>query len=1199
MFTWKRFILASSITLLLALIFITLILPGQISDRASSWVATETGRTLEIGSISINPFSLSVEVHNLHLSDVNQAKSFVSWDLLSVSLSMSSLYHRAPIIDKLRLDNPSIHLEKLAADRFNFSDLIPEKKDTAPAESTDEPTRFSVNNISISGGQIDLIDSSLEKQVHHTIRELQLVLPAIGNLPYMVENPARPLFQAVVNDSPINLEGKLKPFTSDREMQFGLVLENIDLPFYLGYVPVDLPIELRNGKLNLDLNILYRITAESGGELELSGRIDLTSLDVFDRLQERLFFLPLLQIELAPSQPLNQKLHLAALRIYNLEVQLKRDSQGEWNHARMAQKGATQETQESPEENAKEATPFKLLVDAIEIHDGSVVFADSLPVGGFETVAQEINIDIRDFALDGKQGIPLNLSLKTDRDESVKVSGHFLLDPFTLALQTELHNIPLGAYKPYYQDVYNKPFGGTLELGANLLINPEQTLLISNGKLAVRDFYGAFNDEEGISISQFDITGLGFNLAENRLGIDSINVTDSQANFSRDSDGEWSFISRNFPILAKLAETSNAEPESQTESEGPVFTYHVGDLAINNFNIVFHDKQPATPARIEINDLTLAISNLAAPEKTKSPFTFSMTLQHKGQVELKGSTSLSDQESFVSARLKNLPLATVSPYIAEQANLILADGSLNARLNASVLPVGKSLQVDFDGNLGVSRMHLLDGTHKEDLLKWDSLQIAGIKGDLTPLTLAIGSITLSDYFAKILIDEEARLNLTEAFRNGSDEEAAVTAEETDQAAEKIEESAEATSTEPSDITIGKIVLQGGQVDFTDRHLPRPFHVDMRELGGRIDGLSSAADSRAEVDLRGNLRDQSPLNISGTVNPLADQLSLDISLSFRDIEMSPLSPYSSNFVGYLIEKGKLNLALDYFIEDNQLKASNKVFLDQFSFGEAVESEQAISLPVNLAVALLKDGNGEIHLDIPVFGSLDDPQFSISGVVWTVVKNLLVKAATSPFALLGALLGGGDGEDFSNISFEHGSAQLSTTEKDKLQRMAQALVDRPSLEVEVSGFIDPDHDAEGYRKQQLTKQTKRLKYLDLIKEEELPEGAKEEDVTIPVEEYADYLWQVYRKAKFPKPRNFIGMTKKLPEAEMEKLIYANTPVTQDQLAELAQARALAAKNFLIEEGQLAQERIFLKEPDITAAPDQETVYRARVELGATVR
>ncbi|MDH3453572.1 MAG: DUF748 domain-containing protein, partial [Desulfuromonadales bacterium] len=421
--------------------------------------------------------------------------------------------------------------------------------------------------------------------------------------------------------------------------------------------------------------------------------------------------------------------------------------------------------------------------------------------------------------------------------------------------------------------------------------------------------------------------------------------------------------------------------------------------------------------------------------------------------------------------------------------------------------------------------------------------------------------------------------------------------ETDAQPTATEENRDQASTPPA-IGIGTVTLQGGYVDFTDRNLPRPFHADMRELGGRIEGLSSDPEARATVDLRGSLRNQSPLTISGAINPLAEKLFLDLKLSFNDIELSPLSPYSGTYVGYLIQKGKLNLALEYYLEEGQLKARNEVFLDQFTFGEAVASDKATSLPVKLAVALLKDRKGEIHLDIPVFGSLDDPQFSISGVVWTVIRNLLVKAATSPFALLGALVGAGD-EDFSSVSFEYGSARLITAEKDKLQHMAQALSGRPSLEVEVSGFIDPDNDAEGYRREQLAMQIKRLKYLDLVKQEKLAEGVKEEDVTVAAEEYADYLWQVYSEADFPKPRSFIGMTKKLPEAEMEKLIYANTSVTEDQLAELARARALAVQGFLIGEGQLAKERVFLKEPDIKAAPAKETARRARVELGATVR
>ncbi len=590
--------------------------------------------------------------------------------------------------------------------------------------------------------------------------------------------------------------------------------------------------------------------------------------------------------------------------------------------------------------------------------------------------------------------------------------------------------------------------------------------------------------------------------------------------------------------------------------------------------------------------INLIFNNLAAPEKVESPFTLSALFQRKGEIDIKGTASLADQSISMSSLLKRIPLASLSPYIEEHLNLVLTDGYLNTKLQTTVAPGSETRQLSFSGDIGVSRFHLIDSLHQEDLLKWNSLQVAGIEGGMEPLNLEIESITLSDYFAKVLIDEETRLNLAEAFSKKDELE--------DRGEQKQESSPveEPETTTPPVIKINTITLQGGHVDFTDRHLSRLFSADMRDLGGRIEGVSSEAESRAKVDLRGQLRSQSPLQISGVINPLAEKLFLDLKLNFHDIELSPLSPYSGDYVGYLIEKGKLNLTLEYYLEDNQLKAKNKVFLDQFSFGDEIESENSTELPVKLAVALLKDRNGEIHLDIPVSGSLEDPQFSIGGVIWTVVKNLLVKVATSPFALLGAMFGDGE-EDFSHISFAYGSSSLSSAEMEKLQRMAQALADRPSIDVEVSGFVDLENDEDGYRSEQLTRQVKRLKYLDLVKNDQLEEGRTEENVVVPVEEYDEYLWQVYRKSDFPKPRNFIGITKKIPPAEMEKLIFTHTEVSPDDLAELAQARALAVQRYLIDKGQLEPKRIFLKKPDITAAPEEETTYRARVELGAAVR
>lgn len=216
----------------------------------------------------------------------------------------------------------------------------------------------------------------------------------------------------------------------------------------------------------------------------------------------------------------------------------------------------------------------------------------------------------------------------------------------------------------------------------------------------------------------------------------------------------------------------------------------------------------------------------------------------------------------------------------------------------------------------------------------------------------------------------------------------------------------ATATaQPYLIKIDTVTVQGGTLDFSDRHLKTPFNTTFFNLGGGVNGLSSQANRGADVDLRGNLENQSPLSITGVINPLRGDLLLDLKIAFTDIELSPFTPYANTFLGYSIDKGKLNLDLSYKIDKKALTSQNKLFLDQFTFGKHVESDQATKLPVRLAIALLKDRKGEIHLDLPVVGQTDDPKFSVWKVVLQMLKNLLVKAATSPLALLGSMFGGG--------------------------------------------------------------------------------------------------------------------------------------------------------------------------------------------------
>ncbi|MGB5195904.1 MAG: DUF748 domain-containing protein, partial [Candidatus Deferrimicrobium sp.] len=392
------------------------------------------------------------------------------------------------------------------------------------------------------------------------------------------------------------------------------------------------------------------------------------------------------------------------------------------------------------------------------------------------------------------------------------------------------------------------------------------------------------------------------------------------------------------------------------------------------------------------------------------------------------------------------------------------------------------------------------------------------------------------------------------------------------------------------VRIDLVTLQGGAVNFSDQYVRPNYSASLVEIGGRVSGLSSEESRLADIDLRGKLENSAPLEIVGKINPLAKDLFLDLKVDFRDMELSPLSPYSGRYAGFGIQKGKLTLNLKYHIEKRKLSSENKVFLDQFTFGDAVESPDATKLPVRLAVALLKDRKGEIHLDLPATGSIDDPKFSVWGVVWKIIVNLLVKAATSPFALLGAIFGGG--EQLSYLEFPPGIADVPAGEEGKLGNLAKALQDRPALKLEIEGHVDIEKDREGMRQRIFRRKIAARKLADIAKTG-LPMPAPD-NVRVEAAEYPKYLAQAYKVEKFPKPRNIIGMAKDLPVPEMEKLMLTHIQVTDDNLRQLAVERASHVKDALVASGKVETGRVFLVEPKTLPPERKEKLRDSRVDF-----
>ena len=285
-----------------------------------------------------------------------------------------------------------------------------------------------------------------------------------------------------------------------------------------------------------------------------------------------------------------------------------------------------------------------------------------------------------------------------------------------------------------------------------------------------------------------------------------------------------------------------------------------------------------------------------------------------------------------------------------------------------------------------------------------------------------------------------------------------------------------------DIKVGTITLQGGRINFSDNHIKPNYSADLLEIGGRISGFSSAETQGGNLDLRGKLGSGAPLEITGKINPLSKDLLVDLTIRLKDIELSSFTPYSGRYVGYTIKKGKLGMELKYLIVKRQLEYQEQDLLNQFTLGDKVESSEATKLPVKLAISLLKDRKGEINLNIPVKGSLDDPKFSVFRIVLQVLGNLLVKAATSPFALMGAVFGGGQQLDY--LEFDYGSAEIKKENEARVNTLIKVLQDRPGIKLDIEGHVDLEKDRDGLLDLTFQRKLKAQKLKEMVRERGCP-------------------------------------------------------------------------------------------------------------------
>jgi hypothetical protein len=615
--------------------------------------------------------------------------------------------------------------------------------------------------------------------------------------------------------------------------------------------------------------------------------------------------------------------------------------------------------------------------------------------------------------------------------------------------------------------------------------------------------------------------------------------------------------------------------------------------------LLLDDRSVSPATRLALGPLHASVQGLDT-DRLADPIRFELDTRvlDSGRLQAKGQARLQPLSADTQVQLKQLELKSLQPYLDPHVNVVLmgAQPELDGHVRWQAATARQPQQLRYTGHLGVRALRLQDRINAADVLSWQRFSLDGADLSLQgeQVDAKLGRIQLQDFYGRIIVNPDGRLNLASILR--SERGGATTSVTTPQAAADVASApavapAVAANASPSPsaprampsprLSWQGVTLAGGRVDFTDHFIQPNYSARLTQVQGEVSAVSSQQAEPATVSISGAVDDAAPLRISGRVQPFGAKLFTDIEGSAKGIELTRLTPYAARYAGYGIDKGTLSVTVHYKVDQGKLEASNRIFLDQFTFGAPSDSPDALKLPIQFAVSLLKNARGEIDVNLPISGSLNDPQFSLGGIIWQVFVNLITKAVTAPFALLA----GGDGEDWGHVPFDAGSAELNDTALKRLEGLAKSLADHPALKLEATGHADPAADVLALRQQHLARLMRAAKARAT--------GQALADARVTPAEQDGWLAAAYQAADLPtKPRNALGLPKTLPPAEMRQLLLASAPADGVALRELANARADQVKAYLA--ARIAPERVLLTASQTSAGDDKLPPARVQMVL-----
>ena len=705
-----------------------------------------------------------------------------------------------------------------------------------------------------------------------------------------------------------------------------------------------------------------------------------------------------------------------------------------------------------------------------------------------------------------------------------------------------------------------------------------------------------------LSFERVALEGASIDVASRQIRVPKAVVTGGTTQLVRAGDGSVGGADLLNPRDEGKIRREVAAEVRRAKAEGRPWAVWLDRLDLERFHASYRDETTQPPLALEVKDFGATLRDISTEPDAVVPYSAQLVLARGGVAKVTGRFALSGASADAALTLERISIKPLAPMVSKLSILRLESGEVSGNAQIAMREDAERPTLAVDGALHVEQLLLNEADSGERFLAWRALVARDVRYRSDPRQLAVKEVLLREPGAKIVVLKDRSVNLAEILK--PDQSGQVTPESTPTAVTK-------TNSQPLPITVGRVRVADGTIDFSDRSLVLPFAAKVQKLHGAANGLSSNEKSRATLKFEGGVGEFGEVRVAGSLAPFQPKRYLDVDVAFRNVDMSALSPYSATFAGRKIASGRLDLGLKYKVENNALNGANSIVLRDFTLGEKVDSPDAKDLPLDLAVALLKDGEGKIDLAVPVRGDVDNPEFSVSAVVMDALGKAIGNLVSAPFRALGAALGAGDGTADA-VFFEPGRETLGPPEREKLKTLGAALAKRPELKLTVHGGVDPQADGRAINARALraalakslgatlgpNEEPGAVAYRDAKTQRALEAIAAERGGDGAVTRFqAEFEKSSGRPARRVNPALALlgegSDDEAFYRALFEELV-RTTPRPATALAELGRERASAVLGALTESGALGKDRVVIGIP--TSSTAEKNGVASRLELDA---